>query len=359
MNLAKKTVAFILIFIAPHAMGETSVSNAWWEMPYPSTFDTSNLKPQPFISVKGNKLIDESGQQVVLKGMNIADPDKIIQEGKWNKALFEELHRWGVDTIRLPIHPIAWRQRGEDGYFKAIDEAVVWANDLGIYLIIDWHSIGYLPDELYQHSMYDTTIKETKIFWKKIAFRYQNVPTIAVYEIFNEPTDQGGRAGKSDWLEWKAMNEDIIDIIYAHDRSIIPLVAGFNWAYDLRPIAKAPIERDGVAYAVHPYPQKAKPLVRNKQNLFALWEEVWGFMAKDYPLMATELGWVQPDSFGAHIPVKDDGSYGPMIIEFMDERDISYTGWVFDPLWSPRMILDWDFTPSEQGKFFKQVLQNK
>ncbi len=93
MNLAKKTVAFILIFIAPHAMGETSVSNAWWEMPYPSTFDTSNLKPQPFISVKGNKLIDESGQQVVLKGMNIADPDKIIQEGKWNKALFEELHR--------------------------------------------------------------------------------------------------------------------------------------------------------------------------------------------------------------------------------------------------------------------------
>jgi len=40
----------------------------------------------------------------------------------------------------------------------------------------------------------------------------------------------------------------------------------------------------------------------------------------------------------------------------MEPRGISWTAWVFDPEWSPTMISDWDFTPTEQGAFFKDVM---
>lgn len=44
----------------------------------------------------------------------------------------------------------------------------------------------------------------------------------------------------------------------------------------------------------------------------------------------------QPDGYGAHIPVKNDGSCGPQIVEYLEGRGMSWIVWVFDPQWSPR-----------------------
>ena len=268
--------------------------SSFWAHAESVSFDHSKLsKPQGLISVKGNKLVNESGQTVTLRGVNLADPDKLVKEKQWSLKLFSELKAWGANVVRLPVHPAAWRSRGKQDYLARIDEAVVWANSLGMYLIIDWHSIGYLPANVYQDPMYKTTLDETKEFWHDIASRYKNVNTIAVYELFNEPTDLGGKAGQADWLKWKEVNETLIDIIFAQDNKVIPLVAGFNWAYDLRPVAKQPIQREGIAYTSHPYPQKAsQDLHSNKDTNFAMWQEYWGFAASDYPIIVTELGWV-------------------------------------------------------------------
>ena len=245
------------------------------------------------------------------------------------------------------------------GYLELIDQAIMWANKRDIYLIVDWHSIGYLPTEQYQHPMYDTTLKETRDFWRTVAFRYKDVPTTAVYELFNEPTTQDNTLGNRDWKEWKVLNESLIDMIYSRDKNVIPLVAGFNWAYDLSYVKKMPIEREGIAYAVHPYPQKVRPAVRDDQSFFSKWTDTWGWAAAKYPILATELGWVKPGGYGAHVPVLDDGSYGPRIVKYMEQRGISWTAWCFDPHWSPVMINNWDFEPSEQGAFFKKVLKEK
>ena len=37
-----------------------------------------------FIAVKGNKFVDERGTQVLFKGLAIADPHKILKDGRWN-----------------------------------------------------------------------------------------------------------------------------------------------------------------------------------------------------------------------------------------------------------------------------------
>lgn len=339
------------------ALQANDAPERFWERPYPMQFDRSSLTvEQDVIRVRGNRFVDERGGTFVFRGMNIADPSKLLTDGRWDRRIFEEINAWGANTVRVPVHPAAWRYRGRDRYLELIDDAVRWANELGMYLIVDWHSIGYLPTELYQHDMYVTTKQETLSFWRDIAFRYQDVPTVAVYELFNEPTTQGNTLGKRNWTEWKSLNEYIIDMIRARDEAVIPLVAGFNWAYDLRNVRDDPVEREGVAYASHPYPQKARPDVPGKESIFAQWEEAWGFVADTYPMILTEIGWVREDGYGAHVPVINDGSYGPMIAEYMEKKGLSWTGWVFDPDWSPVMIEDWDFTPSEQGAFFRQLM---
>ncbi|WP_158100660.1 glycoside hydrolase family 5 protein [Neiella marina] len=338
--------------------------SGWWNIPYPESFDVKLLpKPQDHIRIDGNQFVDQQGQPFFFRGLNIADPDKLVRDGQWSQALFKEIADWGANTIRIPVHPIAWRQKGKQWYFDRLDEAVIWANSYDIYLILDWHSIGNVEDGFFQHPMYQTSLVETRNFWADMALRYRDVPTMAVYELFNEPTVNymgvANGLGDIEWDDWLAFLESNIDLIRAYDDKVIPLVAGFNWAYDLRPFAKAPVRRPNVAYAAHPYPMKAQPKQRTKANMFKAWEQVWGFMADDYPIIATEIGWVQADGYGAHVPVIDDGSYGPMFTEYANNKGLSWCVWVFDPDWGPTMIHDWQFTPTEQGAFFKQVMQQQ
>jgi hypothetical protein len=62
------------------------------------------------------------------------------------------------------------------------------------------------------------------------------------------------------------------------------------------------------------------------------------------------------DAPGAHVPVVADERYGKAVTDYMAEKGISWTAWVFDPRWSPQLISDWDYTPTPQGTFFKSVL---
>lgn len=305
----------------------------------------------PFLKVDGNKFVDEEGNQVVMRGVSISDPDKLEKQGQWSKAYLQEVKNWGANVVRIPIHPRAWRERGEEGYLKLIDQTLEWANELEMYVIIDWHSIGNLKTELFQHPMYNTSMTETLRFWQTISTRYRNNPIAAFYEVFNEPTRYNGTLGRMSWEEYKERIEEIIYVIYAHDRNVIPLVGGFNWAYDLTYIRENPIDAEGIGYVTHPYPQKREQPWEEK------WEADWGFAADTYPMIATELGFMSEDGPGAHIPVIGDETYGEAIIGYFEENGISWVAWVFDPQWSPQMFTDFEsFEPTMQGRFFKKKM---
>jgi endoglucanase len=322
-----------------------------WDAPYPKPFDPAQLpKRLPAIRVEGNRFVDAAGSTVVFQGVNISDPDKLESNGHFNRRLFEEIARWGANVIRIPVHPAAWRARGAAAYFALLDQALIWATELDMYVIIDWHSIGNLIRGLYQHPMYETSEPETYAFWRDAAFRYADVPTVAFYELFNEPTVRRGRLGSAPWPEWKFFNEEAISIIRAHDADAIALVAGFDYAYDLGPIAKQPIERPGIAYVSHPYPMKAKAPFE------PAWDTAFGFATKTYPLMATEIGYMAAGDRGAHSPAIDDGSYGKRITDYLATKGASWVAWCFDPDWAPPLIKDWDFTPTPAGATFRDVM---
>ena len=302
------------------------------------------------IQVKGNAFVNEKGEKMAFRGLNTSDPFKLNQEGQWNMRYFQEMKSWGANVVRFPVHPVNWRNVGKTEYLKLLDQGVQWATELGMYVIVDWHTIGNLRSELFQNPMYETTRKETFEFWQTIANHYRDHTTVAFFELFNEPTVYNGRLGTCTWAQWKHFNEEMITIIRAHGSKAIPMVAGFNWAYDLTEAGADPIKAEGIAYISHPYPQK-----RNKP-----WEEQWtkdwGFMAEKYPVFLTEIGFCGPDDRGAHIPVISDESYGDAITKYSREKGISYVVWVFDPQWSPMLIEDWTFTPTRQGRYFRKAL---
>ena len=308
----------------------------------------SNLLPR--LSVKGNRFVDPQGNPVLIRGVAIIDPSDIEKQGHWNKNHFEQVKKMGAVLVRIPIHPSSWRERTPNGYLKLLDQAVEWCTELRMYVMIDWHSIGNLRTGLFQNPMYNTTQTETFEFWRTIAGHYRGKnPTVAFYEIFNEPTSMFNQLGPVSWEEWKRFNEDVITLIRAFDRQTIPLVAGFDWAYDLAPVRYAPIAAEGIGYVVHPYPDKRSKPWEGK------WEEDFGFVAGQYPVFATEFGF----GGGKFSPAEYE-QYGTTIVNFLEERGISWAVWVFDTNWRPELLKSiepYSFTPF--GEFFKNILQMK
>ena len=315
-----------------------------------SYFTISAQQKLDRISVLHNEFVNSKGEKIVFRGLNTSDPDKLEREGQWNKAYFEAIKSWNANIVRFPVHPSAWQKRGEHDYLALLDQGIAWAEELGLYVIIDWHSIGNLQTEMYQHEMYHTTKKETFDFWQIIGQKYGDNPTVAFYELFNEPTTNQDQYGKLSWEEWKHLNEKMIFLIRQNGGKGIPLVAGFDWAYSLTEIKDHPIKDQGIAYVSHPYPQK------NNDARAEQWTKDWGYVKEKYPVILTEIGYCTADYEGAHIPVISDASYAEAITGYADKKNISYVVWVFDTSWAPRLIEDWEFTPAPHGEVWKRKM---
>ena len=344
----KSSLAISLAFLCASSIefAQTKHHEWWKDLPLNRPLNSPNAKKLPLISVRGNKFVDPDGKAILFRGLSISDPDKVEHQSHWNKEHFAKLKEMGTMVVRIPVHPVAWRERTPAEYLKLLDQAVEWCTELGMYIMVDWHSIGNLKSGLFQDPMYDTSLQETFSFWRTIAAHYRGNNTVAFYEFFNEPTTFNDQLGRVSWDDWKKINEDLIVLIRAWDRTKIPLVAGFDWAYDLTPLRIAPIDAEGVGYVTHPYSFKRQKPWEPK------WDEDFGFAAGKYPVVATEFG------FDLRPGAAND--YGPAIIKYLESRGISWMGWCFDPEWGPTLLTSWEsygLTPS--GEFFKQALQGK
>lgn len=303
------------------------------------------------IRVEGNKFVNENGETVIFRGLCFSDPVKLIGEYQWNERYFDEAKSWNANIVRFPIHPENINKYGWEKTLEAVDQGIAWAKERGMYVIIDWHSIGNLRTEKYTNAMYNTTREETFRFWRTIAQRYKGESTVALYELFNEPTIGQVGLGKCSWKQWRNIQEDLIDAIRDIDPEAVCLCAGFNWAYDLTEVAKKPIRRKNIAYVSHPYPMKRDQPWEEK------WEKDFGYVADTYPVICTEIGYCLETEKGAHIPVKSTDVYGDHITKYFEQKGISFTIWCFDPHWAPTLINDWNYTLSTQGRYFKRYLQ--
>ena len=225
-----------LLLSAIMALTACSVA-AFAEAPY------TPIGEEDLLHTEGEAIYNAAGEQVILRGTNFGGwgimedwfcpfEDPTGEEACYMKLVerfgLEAAHRlfqtyranWiteldyknvadnGMNVIRLPIWFRNFQSdddgtwyRKEDGSidFSELDEVVRLCKQYGLYLIIDAHGLpGYQND--YDHcgksksmSLFDDTEKGARYrevvvdFWTEIAKRYKDEPTIAMYDLMNEP----------------------------------------------------------------------------------------------------------------------------------------------------------------------------
>ena len=187
---------------------------------------------QGFLSIESSCFVDEQGREVILNGINHVN--KNPEEGHINKddeKLFPQFKKWGFNFIRYGIN---WAhlepQPGviNEAYLKEIDKRVAWAQENNLWLMLDMHQDLYgikygngaplwaCLDEELPHVKGDVwsdsylispaVQKAFDSFWENkpasdgigiqdhyincwtvIAKRYASSPSVAGFDVMNEP----------------------------------------------------------------------------------------------------------------------------------------------------------------------------
>jgi endoglucanase len=167
--------------------------------------------------------------------------------------------------------------------------------DLGIYVIIDWHS----------HNAENQTADAVG-FFTEIATLYGTQPNI-IYEIYNEPLQ----------ISWSDVIKPYADTVIAAIREIdsnnIILVGTPTWSQDVDVASLDPIDDENVAYSLHFYASTHTGWLRSKATTA---------LAHGVALWVNEFGTCESSGTG-------NINYAEMEawFNYMDQRMISWCNW--------------------------------
>ncbi|MBO6215630.1 MAG: glycoside hydrolase family 5 protein [Lachnospiraceae bacterium] len=214
------------------AIGEASV----YEGSKPE--DTSVAGP---LHVSKTFLCDSSGAAVNLRGVSTHGinyyPEYV------NKDAFRTLRDdWGVNLIRLAMYT---QEAGgylsggdQNAQLAIIDNGVSYAEELGMYVIIDWHILS--DGNPTQHQT------EAVEFFDMMSSKYKDKDNV-IYEICNEPQN-------SPWTSViRPYAEEVISAIRKNDKDAVVLVGTNNWSQYVDEVIGNELNDDNVMYCVHFY----------------------------------------------------------------------------------------------------------
>jgi endoglucanase len=259
---------------------------------------TGPITPSAFssLSIKDSKVVNEAGEPVVLKGINLGNWFIIelwmlsqsstgindqyslenrlsVRFGKEEKERLMELYRenwitkkdfstiksFNMNLVRIPFwytlieddeNPMTIKENG----WKWMDQAIDWAEEHGFYSIIDMHGAPGSQNwwdhsgrsdynQLWSNSEYQ---ERTVWLWSQIANRYKDIKSIFGYDVLNEA--------------WGGSDSQLKNILFrcyqkirdTGDRHIIILSSHFN---NISFFTKDEIRaRSNVMFTHHYYP---------------------------------------------------------------------------------------------------------
>lgn len=185
-----------------------------------------------FLSVKEGRFVDAHGRTVILNGLNHVSKnpeENYLYAG--DEELFRRFKNWGFNCIRYGIHWDALEPEPgkiNEAYLQEIDKRVKWAEENGLWLVLDMHqdlygrkfdngapdwatldeglphitgetwSAAYMISPAVQKSFDNfwqnapapdgVGVQDHYIrLWMTIAGRYANCPSVAGFDVMNEP----------------------------------------------------------------------------------------------------------------------------------------------------------------------------
>ncbi|MCQ2591148.1 MAG: glycoside hydrolase family 5 protein [Treponema sp.] len=182
------------------------------------------------------------------KGVNLSKWFEIWEPGipnlrVYDKSDFEHLKELGCDVIRVPIHFSMFLDQNDNIdpiIFEYLDQACDWAEELGMYIIIDNHS--------FNSGVYPAPAKvaaSLRLVWPQIAERYKKRSNYIMYEILNEPQFKN--------VDWEPIQEEILKLIRKTDKKHTVVVTGADWSSVNSMCALKPLNDKKIIYTFHFY----------------------------------------------------------------------------------------------------------
>jgi endoglycosylceramidase len=109
-------------------------------------FANATEAPAP-LHVDGKIIKDTQGRTVLLRGINISGDSKVPPfMPVTDAAMLDPLPGWGLNTLRLLFTWEAFeptRCNYDSAYLQYYEQVVYWANERGLYVIVDFHQDAY------------------------------------------------------------------------------------------------------------------------------------------------------------------------------------------------------------------------
>lgn len=235
-----------------------------------------------FLRTRGQDMVDESGGKVLLQGVGLGNwmlpegymwrfggqadrprrIEKVVSDliGQENATRFwagfrknyiteadiARIAEVGFNSVRPALNARLFLTEGDnatyvDEGFQLLDNLVSWCRKHDLYVIIDMHgapggqtgaNIDDSPNDQPQLFMDKRNQDRLVDLWVKIAGRYKDEPTIAAYDLLNEPLPQ--RTGAADKYkdQLEPLYKRITTAIREVDKRHMITLEGCDWAND-------------------------------------------------------------------------------------------------------------------------------
>jgi endoglucanase len=319
-----------------------------------------------YLHAVGSKLVDASGKEIVLTGINWfgMETGTYAPHGLWARNwedMLDQIADLGYNAIRLPfsnqiLDPNAQPLEGIDfeknpdlrglNGLQIMDKIVQGAGERGIKVLLDRHR----PTTAAQSKLWyvDSVPEEQWIAdWQLLARRYKDNDTVIGADLHNEP------AGETTWGDgnpktyWRLAAEKAGNAILDVNPNWLIVVEGIekfrsasgqeDWYWmggSLQGALDAPVRLshpDKLVYSAHDYGPGvfSQGWFQDKtfpKNLPAIWDAHWGYLVKQNiaPVIIGEFG-------GRSVGSDTEGVWQWALIDYLKQNHISYTYWSLNP----------------------------
>ena len=235
-----------------------------------------------FLHAQGQNIVNEKGEKIMLRGVGLGNwmlaegymwkfgpqgdrqrkMEKLVddligpEQGRqfWTEyrqhyiteADIQRVAEMGFNSVRPALNSRLFLSAsgvptGTEEGFRLLDNLVAWCKTKGIYLIIDLHGApggqtgmniddsAHDQPELFMEAKYQDQLVA---LWQAIARRYKEEPTVAGYDLLNEPLPEGSGAAKKFKAGLEPLYKRVTIAIRAIDPKHMIILEGADWSGD-------------------------------------------------------------------------------------------------------------------------------
>jgi len=305
------------------------------------------------VRVRGNLLVDASGQTVLLRGavmpgLESAAPGAAEREtvAAMTTLTFRILRqRWNMNSVRLPVGVPIWQREGQS-YLNRVDQIVKAANEAGLVVVLA------AVEDPRSGAAAATGLPSPAVaaFWRTWAAFFKDNPKV-IFSLFHQPSARqipGHVDGRRLGLEWQfwlrggtAVNgrpatgmQELLDVIRSAGATQVVAVPAFHDELAFLEFEPEFYIRDAnVIYEVHPHFDVALTDAERDGK--------FGYLAGLFPLYAGEWGLTlledQPSCRRFPRDLLKANEILFQTFSYFETRAVSWTALAFQP---QRLILD-------------------